>query len=248
MRSAYVSPLFALLFALVPACSSSSNGATTPESDTGVAETSVDTGLEAGGTQCTAARQTAVAPVAKVSAGEVVTVSTTGATKTLYVNAVAGGMNGGATNPWIYVKLATASRVDINDSDAFDSTAWDLAFKRSYIHTNSGDAGPGVGGARSVGKDFDAVTAADAVNLKAEAWFDADCNLKQDAIGGISTTFDGWYDYDTTTSKVTPKALTYIVRAADGALFKMAIETYYGTSTGGTTTAGANYLVKVAAL
>lgn len=252
MRPALASSLFALLFAALPAalpaCSSSSGGATT-DTDTGVVDdTAVDTGLEAGGTQCTSARETAVGPVAKVSTGEVVVVSEAGGTKTLFVNAVAGGTSGGASNPWIYVKLSTSSRVDLTDSQAFTSTDWDLALKRSYLHTNSGDAGLGLGGARALTKDFDAVTAADAVNLKSEAWFDGDCNLKQDAIGGISTTFDGWYSYDTTTSKVTPNALTYVVRTADGALFKLAVQTYYGTSTGGTGTAGANYLLKVAAL
>ena len=174
--------------------------------------------------------------------------SDTAGVKKLYVDATAGGVNGGKTNPWIYVKLATATRADLTDRQAFTSTDWDLAFKRSSIHTNSGDAGPGGGGARLSTKTFDTVTLADAINVKPEAWFDADCNLATDLIGGIKTAFDGWYDYDAATMHVSPHPGTVIVRAANGDLYKLAVLDYYGTPTGGTGTAGANFIVEIAAL
>lgn len=227
-------------------CSSSSTATTSDDSgttDTGSPDTN-----EVGGTQCTSARDTAVGPVEKVSSGAVTVLSDAGGVKTLYIDATAGGVNGAKANPWIYVKLSTAARADLTDRQSFTSADWDLAFKRSSIHTNSGDAGPGGGGARMTTKAFDSVTAADAVNLKPEIWFDADCNLAIDAIGGIKTTFDGWYDYDTATMAVTPRPVTVIVRAANGDLYKLAITSYYGTPTGGTGTAGANFLVKIAAL
>jgi hypothetical protein len=232
-------------------CSSSSTAAATSD-DSGAADSALTDAADAletgGGTQCTSARDTAVGPVDKVSTGAVTVLSDTGGVKSLYIDATAGGPNGGKTNPWIYVKLATATRADLTDRQSFASTDWDLAFKRFTIHTNSGDAGPGSGGARLVGKAFDAVTIADAINLKPESWFDADCNLATDAIGGIKTSFDGWYDYDTATNVVTPHPGTVIVRAANGDLYKLAITNYYGTPTGGTGMAGANYLVQIAAL
>lgn len=228
-------------------CSSSSAGVTSD--DSGAADTFGDAPAnEAGGTQCTSARDTAVGPVDKVSSGAVTVLSDTGGVKTLYIDASAGGVNGGKTNPWIYVKLATPARADLTDRQSFTSADWDLAFKRASIHTNSGDAGPGGGGARLTTKAFDTVTIADAINVKPETWFDAECTLATDPIGGIKTTFDGWYDYDSATMKVTPRPGTVIVRAANGDLFKLEITDYYGTPTGGTGTAGGNYLVKLAAL
>jgi hypothetical protein len=231
-------------------CSSSSSPAATTDDSGATDGGDLDAAdvAEAGGTQCTSARDTAVGPVDKVSSGAVTVLSDTGGVKTLYIDATAGGVSGGKTNPWIYVKLATASRADVTDRQSFASADWDLALKRFSIHTNSGDAGPGGGGARLVTKAFDAVTIADAIGLKPETWFDADCNLATDAVGGIKTTFDGWYDYDSATMAVTPHPGTVIVRAANGDLFKLAVTNYYGTPTGGTGTAGANFLVKIAAL
>ena len=39
-----------------------------------------------------------------------------------------------------------------------------------------------------------------------------------DETSAVNTSFSGWYDYDTATSHLTPKAGTYVVKAADGAI------------------------------
>lgn len=242
-----------VLLALLVGCGGSDPAPTnaTP-ADSGVSDDAADSGAtdaaETGGSGCTSARDTAVGPVDKVSTSVVKVISDTAGVKTVYVDASAGGVSGGKTNPWIYLKLATAARVDVTDVQAFTSTEWDLAFKRPVIHTNSGDAGPGSGGARLVSKAFDSVTAADATTLKTEKWFDADCQPLLDPIGSLKTTFDGWYSYDGATMKVTAKDVTFVVAAANGDLFKVQILDYYGTPTGGSSTTGANYVLKLAAL
>lgn len=244
--------LFALPLALFGCGSSDSNGTPNVTEDAGTAADTApaEATTETGGTSCTSARETAIGPVDKVSSGTVKVIDDTAGVKTIFVDGTAGGISGGKTNPWVYVKLSDGTRVDVTDKQAFDSSDWDLAFKRPIIHTNSGDAGPGKGGAKLVSKVFDDVTAADATGLKVETWFDADCGPLVDATGSIKTTFDGWYAYDSATMKVTPKdSTTAIVRAANGDLYKLSIVTYYGTISGGTTgVAGANYVIKYAAL
>ncbi|MBI2395280.1 MAG: HmuY family protein [Deltaproteobacteria bacterium] len=242
--------LLALLPLVLLACSGDDNQpSAAADAGSDAEETSADT-FEAGpGTSCTSARDTAVAPVDKVSTSVVKIISDEAGVKTLFIDATAGGSSSAKSNPWVYLKLSTGTRVDLTDKQAFDSPDWDLAFKRPVIHTNSGDAGPGGGGARFLaGKAFDAVTVADVTSLKVETWFDAECQPFLDAIGSIKTTFDSWYTYEASTSKVMPKAGTFAVRGATGDLYKLEIQTYYGTDTGGTTGASGNYVIKYAYL
>lgn len=186
-----------------------------------------------------------------VSAGEVTVLSTAGTAKTLFVNASAGGTMAAAQNPWIYVDLKEGKRVDVTDPGSFTSTAWDLGIKRPLLRTNSGDGGPGQGGAVFLeGKTFDAVTAADAASatIATEQWFDAQCNLTTDPTGAIATTFAGWYDYDQATNKLTPHAGVFIVRGADGSLYKLAIDDYYANPDGTSGMAGGRYKIQVGPL
>lgn len=248
MRSAF----FLACFAFV-GCGSSESNTPATTADTGAADTASETAADTRpmGTECTSARDTAVGPVDKVSTGNVTILSDTSGTRTVFIDATAGGFSAARDNPYTYVSLKTGTRVDITDKAAFDSTEWDLAFKRATVHTNSGDAGPGLGGAAFLsGKTFDAVTTADgtAATTKIEDWFDADCQPYLDATNAIKTSMYGWYNYDDATMKVTPKAGVFIVKGAGGELYKLAIENYYGTESGGTGTTSAKYIVKYAAL
>lgn len=154
-------------------------------------------------------------------------------------------------NPWIYLDLKQGKRVDVTDPASFGSTAWDLAIKRPLLRTNSGDGGPGQGGAVLLdGKAFDAVTAADAASatIAVETWFDAQCNLSTDPAGAIATTFAGWYDYDTATNKLSPHPGVFIVRGGDGSLYKVAILDYYANPDGTSGMAGGRYQLQVGPL
>jgi hypothetical protein len=199
---------------------------------------------------CSQALNQALAPVDQVSTGMVKTLSTDGAAKTLYVDASAGGIDDEDSNPWVYLSLKTGTRVDITDTASLTSKAWDLGIKRSLLRTNGGDIGVGRGGAALIdGKTFDQVTSATGAAIMSEHWFDANCNLQTDETGAPMTTFSSWYDYDMDTHVLTPHKGTYVVRGADGALYKLAILDYYATPSGGTMASdGGFFKLEIAAL
>ncbi len=256
---------FVLLLVSVPAigmfaaCSSATN--TTSTADGG--SSSGDPGADAGGTadgplseassgvtSCTTARDQLLVPIDKTSSGTVSVVSDSNGVKTLYVDASAGGINNAIKNPRIYVDLVAGTKVAVTDTTASMSTAWDLAFKRDKIFTNSGDAGAGKGGAAQIAKTFSSVDAASANGepLFIEKFFDADCNPQLDQTQTVSTTFDDWYDYDQVTHIPSPKDVTYVVRGGTGKKYKVRIKAYDGTPDGGMGTTSGYFILQVTAL
>ena len=229
--------------------SGGSGGGETTSTGTG-ASTSSSSGTGGGGSSCTSARNEALAPIDTVSTGAVKTISTSGSTLTLYVDASAGGIDAEAQNPWIYLSLKTGTAVAVDDTASLSSTAWDLGIKRPILRTNGGDGGPGMGGAVLNDKAFDALTAADAASstIAVEHWFDAQCDLQTDQTGAIATTFENWYDYDLDTNTLTPFPGTWIVKGGDGALYKLAILDYYANPDGTSGTTSGRYKLEVAPL
>jgi hypothetical protein len=138
----------------------------------------------------------------------------------------------------------------VTDLAALQSSSWDLAFKRFVVRTNSGDSGPGRGGAIRVSLDWDRVDSSTLGNmaLPIEEWFDENCTLKVDDNEELITTFTGWSEYDQTKHVLNAADVTFIAAAADGALYKVAILDYYATPTGGSGTVAGHYLVRVAPL
>lgn len=200
---------------------------------------------------CDTSRAEEIEAVEIVSKGEVIVLSEMDGVKTLYIDASAGGPAAIDENPWIYVNLGAASRVDVNDVEADASDAWDLALERPVIRTNSGDGGPGKGGAAFLKeKAFDDVTdaAAAAASIVPEQWFDAMCVAKKDPGKYLATTFDGWYDYGgEQTHLVTPHPGTFIIRSGKGdALYKLELKSYYANPDGTEGMAGGRFLVRVA--
>lgn len=235
-----------LLACALPACGNGSSGG-------GDMGTGGD--LATGTTSCTAARAQLLGAIDSVSTGDVDIIGTSGATRTLFVDASTGGIGGEMSHPWIFVSLASGTKVSVTDKSSTSSTAWDLAFKRPLIYTNGGDGGPGQGGAVSIVKDFDQVTAADAAGAAfvTESFFDAQCNPKLDPTGAVLTSFGTWYDYDASTHMLTPASDTWLVQGGDGKLYAVAILTYYGSPSGvpdgGTGSSdGGTYVLEVKAL
>jgi hypothetical protein len=234
------------LLASAVACTST----TTSTPNTG-ASSGAPAGEDAGGgdagapgsSACTSARDQLLVPVDKVSTGQVTVVSTSGATRKIYVEAAAGGPQGAAKNPRVYVDLAAGARVDVTDKTALGSKAWDLALKRTVIFTNGGDGGPGQGAAAELTKSFESITSADAAAASAEVFFDADCNPQLDPINNPNSTFASWYDYDTATNGVTPKNVTYVVRGGTGKLYKVKILSFTANPDGTTTRASTGYFL-----
>jgi HmuY protein len=199
---------------------------------------------------CAAALQTALVPVDKVSNAEVTVLATDGSTKTLFVDASAGGAAQAATEPRVYLDLSASSRIEISDIAAASSTNWDLAVERSYLFTNGGQGGPGQGAAVFLsGKDEASVSADDAAGLIEEKFVDDTCSAIPDRSGrGVKTTFDDWYDYDEATNHLTPVDGTYLVRGGTGKLFKVRLLDYYATPDGGTGEAGGRFTLRVTPL
>jgi hypothetical protein len=200
-----------------PTTSSGGSGGATSASGGGGSSDGGHGGGAAGGVVCGPALEQALRPVDEVSKGEVEILSTSGQTRTLRVDASAGGIAASSKNPWIYLSLKTASRVDVDDQASLSSKAWDLGLKRQLIRTNGGDIGVGSGGAAFLeGKDFDAVTAAEAkaTMIRTETWFNVRCELQVDRYDQPKTTFSGWYDYDMATSFLVPHPGTFVVKGA----------------------------------
>ena len=104
--------------------------------------------LDAGG-GCTAALEALMKPRAEASTATVAVVQEAGGTALLYVDATAGGAQGAAENPRVYVDLAARSRVGVGDVAARTDPSWDLALERAAIFTNGGQGGAGQGAACS---------------------------------------------------------------------------------------------------
>jgi hypothetical protein len=186
-----------------------------------------------GGTLCSSARDQLLGPVDKTSTATVTILSDENGKKTIYVDASVGGPAGVKTNARVYLDLGAGTRVSVTDKSAVESKDWDLALKRYVVYTNSGDGGPGTGGAVQLSKPFASVTAADvtAATPVAESFFDADCNAKLDPTQAPATTFAEWYDYENTIP--TPKPVTYVVRGGTGRLYKVGIKAYDALPDGG---------------
>src|SRR6187402_279598 len=130
------------------------------------ASNSAGAGNEAGAapssSECTAAREQLIGAIDTVSTGMVTVLSKEGGVTKVYVDATAGGSMASATSPWTFISLADFSLVEVSDVSSTSSTAWDLALKRPLVYTNSGDGGPGEGGALLLEKELGDVTEADA--------------------------------------------------------------------------------------
>lgn len=53
---------------------------------------------------------------------------------------------------WVYFSFAEGKEITVDKSKPEESTAWDIAFQRFYVRTNSGTSGKGKGGVLDTGK------------------------------------------------------------------------------------------------
>lgn len=130
-----------------------------------------------------------------------------------------------ASSGLVYVNLAAQSVVE--SADPSDDTSWDLAFDDARILTNGGTSGSGFGGARPSSEAWEALSSSDTVG------FEVDELLAVPGPPGSGTaTANGalgdWYEYDPSTHVLSPKATSFVVRAADGDFFKLRILAWDG--------------------
>ncbi len=131
------------------------------------------------------------------------------------------GVDATSKEAWVYVDLDELRELPVGE--ALDGQKWDLTFQRFQIQTNSGANGPGSVGVLALpGQSFDALVQAPAEGYAA------------DAPDSVFNTGDGWYLYDLTRHKLSPRDITYVVRTGEGAWFALRFVNYYDKAgTGG---------------
>lgn len=128
-----------------------------------------------------------------------------------------------AKEAWIYFDLD--AKKELTADQAFESNAWDLAFQRFKIITNSGVSGTSeMGTAVIEGGDFDALLSAPAAEYLQDRSDGPDANAEVDSpfLEG-----DGWYAYDLSQHRLAPRDVLYVVRTAEGAHFAIQLLAYY---------------------
>lgn len=256
MRLSLGPALAALALCLAPACASEPLAGDGASGSAGTSNGSGGTSSSGGNpstggqhtSQCSAALRQSVSLVDSVATSAVTVLDDSSSELTVYVDATAG--SNPDKFPWVYLSLATGAKLELTDIEALSSTAWDLAFKRATIRTNSGDSGPGAGGAFKVSLPWDSVDASTLGTrpVPIEDWFDEDCNIGLDSTMSLITTFSGWDEYDVATHVLTPTDAVYLTRGGDGSLYKVAILDYYANPNGSTGKTAARYKLRIAAL
>ncbi len=149
-----------------------------------------------------------------------------------HVDATAGGF-GNINESYNYVRFTDdgLEKVEISDSDAFDSLDWDMAFQRFIVRLNSGVSGPScVTAARTAtGTEFDDVSSVpDGLTFNAEQYFDeeADCTLQEDGsgLGSPGVVLQSYWEYP---GCVKMTGNVYVVQLASGRHVKLQILAYY---------------------
>lgn len=120
---------------------------------------------------------------------------------------------------WTFFDLETGKSV------AESSDAWDLALRRFTIKINGGASGEGDVSVAVLKEKFADVTADSAETFVTDAEDGDDTDTDPDYVFSSGDT--GWYDYDPTSHKLTPRAHVYVVKTVEGGLFKLEITNYY---------------------
>lgn len=124
------------------------------------------------------------------------------------------------TEKWAYFDFSRGSAVE--DAE-MSSLAWDLAFRRAKILTNSGATNKnGKGGAMAL-----ASNALDEISQVPEnGGFEIDYRPHNKA-ENENPALARWYNYNYINHRLDPKPNVYIIRTADGRFAKIRILTYY---------------------
>jgi len=134
-----------------------------------------------------------------------------------------------SSDVWVYFSFETGAQVAPGTPS--DSADWDLGFQRFHIISNGGASGSGGAAvATLVDQAFDDVVAAPSDGYVADQ---PDTDDDDTVVNSAFEEGDGWYDYDQTTNRLSPRALVYVIQTARGAHYKLSILDYYdaaGTS------------------
>ncbi|MFZ5441450.1 MAG: HmuY family protein [Myxococcota bacterium] len=124
-----------------------------------------------------------------------------------------------ATNKSSQVFVDLDEGRELKPDEAFETNAWELAFRRFDISANSGASSPTGSVEVAVLKDvdFDALAQAPAEGFSVDT---------PERI--FNSTFEGWYFYDLGVHRlITREELTYVVKTSTGAYKKLKMLSYY---------------------
>jgi hypothetical protein len=124
---------------------------------------------------------------------------------------------------WVYFSFLSGG--EVIPADPASSTDWDLAFQRFHIISNGGASGGG-GSAVAVvaGQPFEGVATAPVDGYVADL---PDGDDDDTVVDSVFEAGDGWYDYDETTNRLSPRVNVYVVQTGRGAHYKLTILDYY---------------------
>lgn len=124
---------------------------------------------------------------------------------------------------WVYFSFASSGQVA--PADAASSAEWDLGFQRFHIVSNGGVSGSGGASVATLAdRTFESVLEAPEDGYIADQ---ADSDDSDSIANSAFEQGDGWYAYDETTNRLSPRAIVYVVRTARGADYKLSLIDYY---------------------
>jgi hypothetical protein len=124
---------------------------------------------------------------------------------------------------WVYFSFISGGQVI--PLDASSSSDWDLGFQRFHIISNGGASGSGGAAVALLAEQsFEGVLSAPAGGYVPDQ---PDGDDSDSVVDSVFEAGDGWYAYDETTNRLSPRANVYVVRTARGAHYKLAILDYY---------------------
>ncbi len=154
---------------------------------------------------------------------------TTAGEFTTLVDATGGGFM--PSQSFVYAKFTEAglTKVAIDDEAAFESSDWDIAFRRYVVRLNSGVSGPScVQGARTApGTTFDALASVPTtLTYHVEEYFTSTCEFVPDGsgIGAPGSVLSSFWTYP---GCVAMSGYVYVVALADGRHVKLQVLSYY---------------------
>lgn len=156
-----------------------------------------------------------------------------------HIDATAGGLS--PTESFVYARFTPTglAAVAVSDSAAFDSQAWDIAFRRYIIRLNSGVSGEScVQAARTApGTTFDTLTSVPAtLDLHSEVYMTASCDIVPDGSGlpgAPSTVLSSYWAYPEGSAGMGCLSMTnnvYVIALANGRHVKLQVIGYYDTA------------------
>ncbi len=131
-----------------------------------------------------------------------------------------------AEDGWVHLDMDGLGST--SDAALRGDEAWELAFQRFKIATNSGISGPGdVRVAALRGADFEGLAEAPAAGWRQDAADGDDADVDPD-LAFLAP--ERWYDYNPSTHVLTPADVVYVVQTGAGAFFKVRVLDYYSAA------------------